>query len=474
MEISQLLTFASDNEIENIDLKFCNLFGGSHHITLPIERLDEKLFSQGIGIDGSSVPGFKSTGASDQVIIPDPTTVVIDPFWERNTLSMLCSVHQAASLKQFPLDPRNVVKRAEAFLRKTSIADRSVWGPEFEFYIFDSIDFFDEVNHSAYRIGSEEAGWSECSTCGNNMSYTIPHKAGYHTSPPKDSYFNLRDRMSMLIQEFGIPVKYHHHEVGGPGQAEIEIESSGSLAAADAAIIIKYVCKMLAQEEGCTVTFMPKPLYNEAGSGMHFHQQLFKGKKPVFSDTKGYAGLSKTALYYIGGLLLHGPALLALTNPSTNSYKRLVPGFEAPVKITYGLGNRSAAVRIPEYAKEPERKRIEFRPPDATCNAYLAIAAQLMAGLDGILNKIDPVERGFGPVDNDLSELSSDRFDAIADLPSSLLDAATALKKDHDFLLTGDVFSEDLISTWIAKLKADFLDVRRRPHPYEMRLYYDV
>lgn len=476
MKIQNVLTFAKDNSVKTVDLKFSNLFGGWHHIVLPIERLNENLFIRGIGIDGSSIPGFKLVGSSDCYIIPDPDTMFLDPFFDKTTLSMICSVYRAGTKEPYPLDPRQVALRSEAYLKEKDYADFSLWGPELEFYIFDGISFVNEMNHSCYRIESSEVNWMNydgCSPCGSGTFNPI--KGAYHAAPPRDKHCNVRERMSYILQSVGVPVKYHHHEVGGAGQAEIETELAPLAFSGDYSMLIKYVCKMVAQSEGIAVTFMPKPLYNEAGSGMHFHQQLFKGDNPVFYSESDPFGLSDIAYYYIGGLLKHGSALLGLTNPSTNSYKRLIPGFEAPVNAMFGIGNRSAAVRVPAYAESPDRKRFEFRPPDATCNAYIAMAAQLMAGLDGIENKIDPRELGMGPFDKDVLELTPEEASKIKSLPSSLESALTALEEDHEFLLKGNVFPKELINNWIErKRKQEDIQVRLRPHPYEMFLYFDV
>ncbi len=475
MEIKDVLQYAKDQAVETIDLKLTNLFGGLHHITLPITRLNETLFETGIGIDGSSIPGFKLPGRSDASLVPDPATAVLDPFWDQPTLSLLGSVYKAGTTDPYPLDPRQVALRAQEYGAKSGIADESRWGPELEFYIFKSMKFSNQPNHSFYHISSEESDWGKCSELSDSISYPIAHQAGYHAAPPQDKHYLLREKMCKIAGDFGIKVKYHHHEVGSAGQEEIEVELAPLITSGDAVAILKYICKMVAMQEGYVVTFMPKPLHNEAGSGMHFHQHLFKGGKPVFWDENGYEGLSQEALYYIGGLLKHGPALLALTNPSTNSYKRLIPGFEAPVRAMFGVGNRAAAVRIPKYANQPHTKRVEFRPPDATTNAYLAMAAQLMAGLDGIKNKIDPIAAGYGPFDTDVHSLPKEKQDAIPILPTCLHEALEALEKDNEFLLKGDVFTENLISNWIEQKSIhEDNEIRRRPHPYEMFLYFNA
>jgi glutamine synthetase len=472
---SALLPWAKKNGIEVIDLKFVDLFGRWHHISLPGSRMNSDLFTRGIAFDGSSVPGFKKLEAGDMVLLPDPKTASIDPFWEKKTLSLICQPAEADTRKAFWKDPRAIMYNAEAWMKDLGIADQSEWGPEFEFYIVDSVHYRNEINECFYRIDSAEADWNSAVDEGKNLGYKIPHQGGYHAIPPQDQLYDLRAEMVAEIEKAGIPVRYHHHEVGGPGQSEIEIEESPLSLVGDNAMRIKYIIKMVAARANKTVTFMPKPLFNEAGSGMHFHQRLRKGKKNLFWDAKGYAGLSKTALHYIGGLLQHAPALLAFTNPSTNSYKRLVPGFEAPVRTFFGLANRSAAVRIPKYANTAATKRIEFRPPDASCNIYLAMAAQLMAGLDGIRRKLDPTELGFGPIDTNIYELSDSELNRIGGLPTSLREAMVALNEDRDFLLEGGVFPEELIDFWIeTKMEKEYNEVRNRPHPYELSLYFDV
>jgi glutamine synthetase len=467
----QARQFVEENGVLMIDLKFCDLWGRWRHLTLPAAQFDTALMEKGIGFDGSAV-GLKSVKAGDMILIPDLTTGMMDPFWEMATLSFICQTREADTLAVFASDPRNIAIRAENYLRESGIADESRWGPEFEFYVFDDVAFDSGVNRASYRLDSSEADWNSAS--GGHGQYIHLH-GGYHASPPKDQLYNLRSEMSLHLNAMGVPVKYHHHEVGGPGQSEIETSMMGLLAAGDATMIVKYVTKMTANSHGKTVTFMPKPLYGEAGSGMHFHQQLLKDGRNVFYDPNGYGCMSKEALYYIGGLLTHGPALMALTNPSTNSYRRLVPGFEAPINAFFSLGNRSAAVRIPKYANQPDTARFEFRPPDATCNVYLALAAQLLAGLDGIRRQIDPTEAGFGPIDANVFAWSSEQRATIHALPASLDEALDALDAGSDFLLQGDIFSEELIRQWISyKRENESYPIRNRPHPYEMYLYFDV
>jgi len=468
-------SYVENNKIEVIDLKFTDLFGRMRHLTLPISRADETLFTEGEAFDASNRMGFKSVEAGDMVIIPDMSTATLDPFWNLPTVSMMCSIFEADTKKPFHRDPRAIAIKSHEYLKSTGIADRSMWGPEFEFYIFDNINYYNDINASGYTIDSYEADWNTPFSEDQGSGHKIPHHGGYHAAPPLDDLFNERSEMVKILEESGIKVRYHHHEVGGPGQSEIEIDLQSLERVGDVSTWAKYVIKMTAKARGRTATFMPKPLYNEAGNGMHFHQMLFKGNAPLFYDKNGYAGLSKTALYYIGGLLKHGASLLAFTNPGTNSYKRLIPGFEAPVNLFFSLANRSAAVRIPKYANTPETKRIEFRPPDATCNVYLAAAAQLMAGIDGIKNKIDPSDNGFGPIDKNVFSLTDREKWNIGGLPTSLKEALDALKADNSYLLSGEVFTEDILDLWVNwKMKEDYNEVRNRPHPYEMRLYYDV
>lgn len=463
--------YISEKGIQIVDLKFCDLWGRWHHLTIPASQFQPSLMEEGIGFDGSSV-GLKSVKSGDMVLIPDLATAFEDPFWETPTLSFICRTLEADTHEIFGNDPRNIAIRAEEHMRSTGIADISRWGPEFEFYIFDSVSYENGVDRAGYSLQSREADWNSGEV---GHGHYIPLHGGYHAIPPKDQLYKLRTRMVQHLERMGVPVKYHHHEVGGPGQCEIETPMMGLIQAGDATMIIKYVTKMAAHENGQTATFMPKPLFGEAGSGMHFHQHLFKDGVNVFYDPQGYGCLSQDALYYIGGLLKHGAALLAITNPSTNSYRRLVPGFEAPVNAFFSLGNRSAAVRIPKYATKPETARFEFRPPDATGNVYLMLAAQLMAGLDGIRNKIDPTAAGFGPIDANIFSWNEEQRSRIQALPSSLNAALTALEGDHAFLTEGGVFSEEMLRQWVDyKRQAEYFAVRNRPHPYEMSLYFDV
>jgi glutamine synthetase len=473
--IDELITYVRDKHVQMVDLRFVDLFGAWHHVTIPTSQVDETLVTGGVPFDGSAIPGFKGVQAGDMVLVPDVTTALTDPFWDQSTLGIICNLAEAGTMVPFANDPRTVATRAEKLLDAQGIAERSLWGPEFEFYIFDKIVYTNDINIAYYRIDSEEADWNTGAEEGQNLGGKIPRRGGYHAMPPLDSLYNVRAEMARQIEDAGIAVRYHHHEVGGPGQSEIEINLLPLLKAADAAMLIKYITKMVAREAGKTVTYMPKPLYNEAGSGMHFHQLLVRGDKSLFFEEGQYASLSALARQYIGGMLRHGRALLALTNPSTNSFKRLVPGFEAPVSLCYGLANRSAAIRIPKYVDSVHEKRIEFRPPDGTCNVYLAMAAQLMAGIDGIINKVDPEKEGFGPIDVNLFEAPEAERERIGKLPTSLKESLQALEDDHEFLLRGKVFSREMIQVWIeSKLKREYEEVRNRPHPYEMSLYFDT
>jgi glutamine synthetase len=463
--------YVAEYNINIIDLKYCDLWGQWHHITVPASQFTPQLMEEGIGFDGSSV-GLKNVKAGDMVLIPDLTTGFLDPFWEDMTLSFICIALSADSFQAFSNDPRNIAIHAEATLRDIGIATESRWGPEFEFYIFDKVSIRNDPNNSGFYFESIEAGWSkEESDDGLNI---LQH-AGYHIAPPKDRYFNLRQAMVDNLMSMGIPIKYHHHEVGHAGQMEIEVPMMGLVSAGDTILLVKYGTKMTAKENQKAVTYMPKPIFGEAGNGMHFHQHIFNQKENLFYDPDGYGNMSEIARNYIAGLLYHGAAVLGFTNPSTNSYRRLVPGYEAPVNAFYSLGNRSAAIRIPKYAKQAQTARFEFRPPDATCNPYLALAAQLMAGIDGIQKKMDPAELGFGPVDADVFSWSDEQRAVIKPLPTSLDESLKALEDDHDFLCQNGVFSEELIEIWIEHKRDEECDpVRHRPHPYEMQLYFDI
>lgn len=475
MDTKELLSFIKEKGIRQISIRYSNLFGGWHTLNIPTKEVTPQFFEKGEGIDGSSVPGFTLLEQGDLRVVPDPKTAFIDPFANYPTLCFIGSVVEADTLQPYVKDPRNVLIRAGNYLKSTGIADTSYWYPEFEFYIFDHVEYGYGTNWSGYKIESEEAVWmsgyhEEKKTPG----YSIPKGGGYHVSPPLDKLIDIRNEIVSILEELNIPIRYHHHEVGGPGQCEIETDKLPLEKVGDITMIVKYVVKMAALRHGRTATFMPKPLFGEAGSGFHLHISLFKNGKNIFYDSTGYAGLSKEALYFISGILKHGPSLLALTNPSTNSFKRLVPGYEAPVNLFFSLANRSAAIRIPKYATSPVDKRIEFRTPDATCNPYLAIAAILMAGIDGIINKIDPSSENFGPIEENIFKWSEEERKKIKPLPDSLSQALNALEKDHDFLLRGSVFSEDIIKTWMNHKRKEAMEIQSRPHPFEFELYFGI
>lgn len=473
-KIRGLMQLIKEKQVNAIDLKFTDFPGRWHHVTLPATSLDESLFEEGIGIDASSVH-FSTVEKGDMVIIPDPDTMIMDPFWKKPVMSFICDIREADTKNDFSLDPRGVAKRAESFLRESGIAEKSLWSPEYEFHVFDSIEYENSINVGYARVDSVEAEWNSSNTQeGRNLGHKIPHHGGYHAIPPLDSLHIIRQEMVDEIVHAGIPVKYHHHEVGGPGQVEIEVGFDTLCKSADNGMTIKYFIKNTARQFNKTATLMPKPLYNEAGNGMHVHQML-RGPEDaaIFFEKGGYADLSALAESYIAGLLIHAPSLLAFTNPSTNSYKRLVPGFEAPVRIFYSLGNRSSMVRVPKYAIKPDKKRCEFRTSDATCNMYFALAAMLMAGMDGIKRKLNPRELGLGPFEGNAFEVENEQ--SFRPLPTSLREALQALEEDHDYLLEGGVFNKHLIETWIKfKMDKEVTPVQRRPHPYEYNLYYDV
>jgi glutamine synthetase len=469
-DIREARAFVESHGIKMVDFKFTDLNGRWHHVTIPVKLLDDALMRDGIGFDASSV-GLRPVKAGDMVLLPDLTTAFVDPFWEMPTLSLIASAFEADTKTPFVRDPRNIARRAETVMRDLGIADDCLFGPEYEFYVFDNVAFENEVNSASYRVDSREADWQSAK---GGHGHVIPRHGGYHVMPPKDQLYNLRSEMSLVLEDIGVPVKYHHHEVGGPGQCEIETPLMALTRAGDATQMVKYVTKMVAHRHQQTVTYMPKPLFGEAGNGMHFHQLLVKGGANVFYDADGYGKLGKVAFSYIAGLLLHAPALLAITNPSTNSYRRLIPGFEAPVNAFFSLGNRSAAIRVPKYADQPETARMEFRPPDGTCNVYLALAAQLMAGLDGIRRQLDPTALGYGPFDGNVFNMTEEQRKSIKPLPASLSEALDALERDHAFLLEGGVFDEGLIADLIKVRYDEHYAVRNRPHPYEVALYFDV
>jgi glutamine synthetase len=470
--VGDVLSMIRDNEVQIVDLRFADLPGLMQHFSVPTSELTEESFEEGFGFDGSSIRGFQEIQESDMLLFPDPATAVLDPFTTHPTLVINCFVGDPVTGEAYSRDPRNIARKAEAHLQGTGIADTSYFGPECEFYIFDSVRF-DQNQHSAYYfVDAVEGQWnSGAEEGGHNLGYKPRYKEGYFPVPPTDHYQDLRSEMVLTLIRCGIDVEVHHHEVGTAGQAEIDMRYDTLLRMADKVMLYKYVVKNVARRFGKTATFMPKPIFEDNGSGMHTHQSLWSGGEPLFYDEAGYAGLSDLGRYYIGGLLTHAPAILAFAAPTTNSYRRLVPGYEAPVNLVMSQRNRSACARIPVYSRSPKAKRVEFRPPDPSANPYLAFSAMLMAGLDGVRNKIEPPP----PIDKDLYELPPEEAANVALVPNSLDAALAALENDHDFLLEGGVFTPDVIETWLDYKRTRELDaVRLRPHPWEFHLYYDI
>ncbi len=470
MTPKEVIKFGRDNGARMVDLKFMDFPGMWQHFTVPVHHLDDVLFEEGVGFDGSSIRGWQAIHASDMIVLPDPETAVMDPFTAVPTLSLICNILDPITREQYTRDPRSVAQKAEAYLRATGIADTAYFGPEAEFFIFDDVRFDFQANCGYHYIDSVEGQWNMGKAENPNLGYKSRYKEGYFPVAPTDHYMDLRTEMVLTLEQMGIKVEAQHHEVASGGQAEIDMRFSPLTQMADHLMTYKYVIKNVAWRHGKSVTFMPKPIFGDNGSGMHVHQSLWKSGQPLFAG-HGYAGLSDLALYYIGGILHHAPALCAFVAPTTNSYKRLVPGYEAPVNLAYSSRNRSAGVRIPMYSPSPKAKRIEVRFPDNTCNGYLAFAAMLMAGLDGIQNKIDPGS----PLDKDIYELPPEELAEVPAVPGSLAEALNALEQDHEFLLKGDVFTEDVIETWLWYKRTKEVDpVRLRPHPYEFVLYYDL
>ncbi|TAJ07782.1 MAG: type I glutamate--ammonia ligase [Nitrospirae bacterium] len=469
MNPREVLEFAKKHKVQIVDLKFVDLIGTWQHFSIPVNELTEGLFKDGSGLDGSSIRGWKAINNSDMLVVPDPETACLDPFCAVPTLSLVGNVVDPITRETYDRDPRFIAQKAEKHLQGTKIGDISYWGPEAEFFIFDHARY-DQTSHSGYYfIDSDEGVWNMGQE-GVNLGGKIRHKEGYFPVPPTDTQQDIRSEMILEMERAGISIEKHHHEVATAGQAEIDIRFDSLVRTADKMMMYKYIVKNVARRHGKTVTFMPKPLFGDNGSGMHTHQSIWKDGKPLFAG-KEYAGVSQLCLNYIGGILKHAPALAAFTNPTTNSYKRLTPGFEAPVLLAYSSRNRSAGIRIPMYSPSPKAKRIEVRFPDPGANPYLAFAAMLMAGLDGIENKINPGE----PAEKDLYDLEAKEASKIRTMPGSLDEALNHLEKDHQFLLKGGVFSEDLIEAWIGYKRTKEVDTMRlRPHPYEFFLYYDV
>jgi glutamine synthetase len=473
----QVADLIKKNDIQMIDLKFNDLPGLWQHFSIPPAELTElddiqtSIWNDGIGFDGSSIRGFQKIQESDMILIPDPSTARLDPFCEVPTLSLLCDIQDPLTHEPYSRDPRYVAKKAEAYLASTGLADTSYWGPELEFFVFDDIRFDQTENCGYYFVDSIEGEWNSGREENPNLGYKPRFKEGYFPVPPHDSLQDIRSEMVMTMEKVGITVEVHHHEVATAGQCEIDMKFNTLVTMADSMLWYKYIVKNTARKHGKVATFMPKPLYGDNGSGMHTHQSLWKDGKPLFFDETGYALTSQLCRWYIGGLLKHGRSLMAFCAPTTNSYKRLVPGYEAPVNLVYSARNRSAAARIPVYTAQPKAKRIEFRPPDPSCNPYLAFSAMLMAGLDGIENKIDPGD----PLDKNTYELSPEEEANLKTVPGSLEESLAALEEDHDFLMRGDVFTQDVIDVWLEfKREVEIDPVRLRPHPWEFYLYFDI
>ncbi len=470
MKSQEAMQFVRDKGAKMINLKFCDLLGTWQHLTIPLNQLNVESFEQGFGFDGSSIRGWRGIEESDMIIMPDPATAVIDPFMETPTASFICDVCLPDSHAPYNRDPRQVVKKAIAYMQSTGLAETAYFGPEAEFFIFDDVRYEQTSNSGFYVVDSDEGTWNTGrEEGGKNLGYKPRHKEGYFPALPVDSLHDLRTEICLEMEKMGMTVERHHHEVASAGQAEINFQYDTALNMGDKMMWFKYIVKNVARRHGKTVTFMPKPLYGDNGSGMHMHLSLWKDDKNLFAGNK-YAGLSETALHFIGGVLKHAPALCGFINPSTNSYKRLVPGFEAPTKLAYSFKNRSAAVRIPNSGPNPKAKRIEFRTPDPSANIYLAEAAILMAGLDGVINKINPGD----PLDKDIYGLPPEEAARIPSVPGTLEESLNHLREGGSFLRKGDVFSQDLIDTWVQyKIDKEIRPIQQRPVPYEFHLYYD-
>jgi glutamine synthetase len=466
-----VLQLIGDEGIEIVDVRFCDLPGLMQHFSMPAGQLTAEVFDEGVGFDGSSIRGFQEIQESDMLLVPDPNTAVIDPFTQHKTLNLNCFVNDPVTGESYSRDPRYVARKAEEYLTSTGLADTCYVGPEAEFFVFDDVRFDQNEHEGYYSIESVEAAWNTGREENPNLGYKPRYKEGYFPVPPMDHFQDLRSEMILVLERAGVEIEIHHHEVGTAGQAEIDMRFDSLLRMADKLMLYKYVVKNVARQAGKTATFMPKPVFQDNGSGMHTHQSLWKGGEPLFYSEAGYAGLSDMGRWYIGGLLTHAPAILAFSNPTTNSYKRLVPGYEAPVNLVYSQRNRSAAVRIPLYSQSPKAKRLEFRCPDPACNPYLAFSAMLMAGLDGIQNRIEPPD----PVDKDLYDLPPEELSKVPQVPGSLEAVLSALEDDQAFLKAGGVFTDDLIETWVTYKRENEVDaLRLRPHPWEFALYYDL
>jgi glutamine synthetase len=471
MTPSEVVALAKEKNIKIVDLKFMDLPGMWQHFSLMVDELSEDLFEEGIGFDGSSIRGFQAINESDMLLFPDPSTALVDPVCQVPTLSITCNIKDPITLENYTRDVRYIAQKAEAYLQSTGIADISYWGPEAEFYLLNDIRYGQNQYSGFYYVDSVEGSWNTGREENPNLGYKPRYKEGYFPVPPSDTLQDIRSEMCLKLIESGVDVEVHHHEVGTAGQGEIDIRYDTLTTSGDKIALYKYIIKNVARSHNLVATFMPKPLFQDNGSGMHVHTSLWKDGKNVFYDPQGYSLLSETALYYIGGLLKHARSLCAIIAPTTNSYKRLVPGYEAPVNIAYSQRNRSACVRIPVYSKSEKSKRVEFRTPDPSCNPYLAFSALMMAGLDGIQNRIHPGD----PLDKDLYDLEPEELDDIKSTPASLGDALDALEDDHEYLLKGDVFTEDVLDVWIDYKRENEVDaINIRPHPYEFFLYHDI
>ena len=469
MTPKEVINFCKENDVKMVDLKFLDFLGLWQHFAVPVYELNEDSFEEGFGFDGSSIRGWQPIHASDMLVMPDPETAVIDPFIKRKTITFICNVFDPITKEAYTRDPRNVARKAEAFLKSMGIGDTAYFGPEAEFFILDDVKYSCEKNYTFYQIDSSEGQWNTGKDENPNLGYKPRYKEGYFPVAPTDSLHDLRDEMVRLMELVNIKVECQHHEVACGGQAEIDLRFAPLVQSADNLQWYKYIVKNVARQFGKTATFMPKPLFEDNGSGMHTHQSIWKDGKPLFAGEE-YGGLSKMALYYAGGLLKHAKAVCAFSNPIINSYKRLIPGYEAPVNLAYSSRNRSAAVRVPMYSPSPKTKRLEYRTPDPAANGYLAFAAMLMAGLDGIQNKIDPGD----PLDKDIYSLSPEELSGVPQTPGSLEEALNELENDNEFLLQGDVFTPDVIEMWISyKREHEIKEITTRPHPAEFMLYYD-
>lgn len=470
MTPKEILALCKEKDVKAVDLRFMDFPGLWQHTTIPVHILTEDTFEDGLGFDGSSIRGWQAINESDMLLMPQPDTAFLDPFTKLPTLNLICNIADPITYEDYSRDPRNVARKAVAYLKSTGVADTAYFGPEAEFFIFDDIRFDQRPDAGFFYIDSVEAEWNRGREENPNLGYKIRHKEGYFPCPPMDQLMDLRNEMMQTLIDCGLDVECQHHEVGTAGQAEIDLKFNEMVKMADQVMMYKYIIKNVAYQHGKTVTFMPKPVFGDNGSGMHVHFSLWKDGDPLFAGDN-YAGLSQTALYAIGGILRHAPALLAFTNPTTNSYKRLVPGYEAPVNLAYSQRNRSASCRIPMYSNSPKAKRIEFRCPDPSCNPYFAFSSIMMAALDGIENKIDPG----APLDKDIYDLPPEEAAGVPKTPGSLAEALDALEQDHAFLLRGGVFTQDVIDTWLKYKRTREVDAMRlRPHPYEFCLYYDI